>query len=88
MSVLSALVIDGNRLPGDPGCTLTPLLRMTSRRTLTKPDKRKSRWRCDARGKHARFPRDEIINLAARGFTRNYREQNTTKSKLNKFKQQ
>ena len=28
---------------------------------------RKSRWPCDAREKHARFSRDEIINLAWRG---------------------
>ena len=28
---------------------------------------RKSRWPYDAREKHARFSRDEIINLASRG---------------------
>ena len=33
--------------------------------------KRKSRWPCDARVIHARFARDEIINLAARRFARN-----------------
>ena len=44
---------------------------MTSRRTPTKLDrfiaKRKSRWSCDAWVIHARFARDEIINLASRG---------------------
>ena len=48
---------------------------MTSRRTPTKLDrfiaKRKSRWPCDAWVIHARFARDEIINLAARRFARN-----------------
>ena len=48
---------------------------MTSRRTPTKLDrfiaKRKSRWPCDACVIHARFARDEIINLAARRFARN-----------------
>ena len=43
---------------------------MTSRRTPTKLDrfiaKRKSRWPCDASVIHARFARDEILNLAAR----------------------
>ena len=33
--------------------------------------KRKSRWRCDACVIHARFARDEIVNLAARRFARN-----------------
>ena len=33
--------------------------------------KRKSRWPCDACVIHARFTRDEIINLAARHFARN-----------------
>ena len=33
--------------------------------------KRKSRWPCDACVIHARFARDEIINLAARRFARN-----------------
>ena len=65
-----SLVVDGNRLPGNPLCTLTSLLWMTSRRTPTKLDrfiaKRKSRWPCDACVIHARFARDEIINLAAR----------------------
>ena len=32
--------------------------------------KRKSRWPCDACVIHARFARDEIINLAARRFAR------------------
>ena len=31
--------------------------------------KRKSRCPCDARGRQARFARDEIINLAARNLT-------------------
>ena len=50
---------------------------MTSRRTPTKLDpdrfiaKRKSRWPCDACVIHARFARDEILNLAARRFARN-----------------
>ena len=43
---------------------------MKSRRTPTKLDrfiaKRKSGWPCDACVIHARFARDEIINLAAR----------------------
>ena len=47
---------------------------MTSRRTPTKLDrfiaKRKSRWPCDAWVIHARFARDEIINLASRGINR------------------
>ena len=34
--------------------------------------KRKSHWPCDACVIHARFARDEIINLAARGFARNH----------------
>ena len=33
--------------------------------------KRKSRWPCDACVIHARFARDEIINLAVRRFARN-----------------
>ena len=33
--------------------------------------KRKSSWPCDACGMHARFARDEIINLAAGRFARN-----------------
>ena len=49
---------------------------MTSRRTPTKLDrfiaKTKSRWPYDARVIHARFARDEIINLTARRFARNY----------------
>ena len=44
---------------------------MKSRRTPTKLDrfiaKRKSGWPCDACVIHARFARDEIINLASRG---------------------
>ena len=39
---------------------------MTSRRTPSKLANRKSRCPCDPRRKHARFARDEIINLAAR----------------------
>ena len=55
---------------------LTSLLWMTSRRTSTKLDrfiaKRKSRWPCDACVVHARFARDEIINLAARRSARRF----------------
>ena len=69
MTVLPALVIDGNRVPWKPIMHFDVTI-LDDVKAPIKLDrfiaKRKSRCRCDARGRQVRFARDEIINLTAR----------------------
>ena len=65
MNKTQSFALDGNRLPGNPWCTLMSLLWVTSRRTSTKLDrfiaKRKSRWPCDARTRRDYKPRSSVL---------------------------